>query len=282
LQIRYCCTYWGSEKDTPDVFVNKVLLAGYNGIEIFLPFLKDKFTEAFIEEVEGVMNKNADFLFIAQHIVAVENSSIDDYINKVKKNLTELSAFQPSFINAHTGKDYFSFDDNCKLIEAALNISNKTGIRILHETHRGRFSYHAASLLPYLQKFPEMELVGDFSHFCTVSESMLEEQEEMIQQIIPHIAHIHARVGHEQGPQVNDPFAPEWENHFKIFEKWWEAILQHKKQKNTQTFSITPEFGPLPYMPSMPYTKQPLSNQWDLNIKMMHHLKIRYKNKFDF
>ena len=281
MQIRYCCTYWGSEKDTPDVFVNKVLLAGYNGIEIFLPFLKDKFTEAFIEEVEGVMNKNADFLFIAQHIVAVENSSIDDYINKVKKNLTELSAFQPSFINAHTGKDYFSFDDNCKLIEAALNISNKTGIRILHETHRGRFSYHAASLLPYLQKFPEMELVGDFSHFCTVSESMLVEQEEMIQQIIPHIAHIHARVGHEQGPQVNDPFAPEWENHFKIFEKWWEAILQHKEQKNTQTFSITPEFGPLPYMPSMPYTKQPLSNQWDLNIKMMHHLKIRYKNKFD-
>jgi sugar phosphate isomerase/epimerase len=281
LQIRYCCTYWGSEKDTPDVFVNKVLLAGYNGIEIFLPFLKDKFTEAFIEEVEGVMNKNADFLFIAQHIVAVENSSIDDYINKVKKNLTELSAFQPSFINAHTGKDYFSFDDNCRLIEAALNISNKTGIRILHETHRGRFSYHAASLLPYLQKFPEMELVGDFSHFCTVSESMLVEQEEMIQQIIPHIAHIHARVGHEQGPQVNDPFAPEWENHFKIFEKWWEAILQHKEQKNTQTFSITPEFGPLPYMPSMPYTKQPLSNQWDLNIKMMHHLKIRYKNKFD-
>jgi sugar phosphate isomerase/epimerase len=273
LQIKYCCTYWGSEKDTPDVFVNKVLLAGYNGIEIFLPALNDNFTNAFIEEVEGVMNKNTDFLFIAQHIVALENTPINDYINKVKKNLTELTAFQPSFINAHTGKDYFSFDDNCRLIEAALNISNKTGIRILHETHRGRFSYHTASLLPYLQKFPEMELVGDFSHFCTVSESMLEEQEEMIRQIIPHIAHLHARVGHEQGPQVNDPFAPEWENHFKIFEKWWEAIVQYKKQKNTQIFSITPEFGPLPYMPSMPYTKQPLSNQWDLNIKMMRHLK---------
>lgn len=273
MQIKYCCTYWGSEKDTPDVFVDKVLLAGYDGVEIFLPALNDNFTNAFIEEVEGVMNKNTDFLFIAQHIVALENTPINDYINKVKKNLTELTAFQPSFINAHTGKDYFSFDDNCRLIEAALNISNKTGIRILHETHRGRFSYHTASLLPYLQKFPEMELVGDFSHFCTVSESMLEEQEEMIRQIIPHIAHLHARVGHEQGPQVNDPFAPEWENHFKIFEKWWEAIVQYKKQKNTQIFSITPEFGPLPYMPSMPYTKQPLSNQWDLNIKMMRHLK---------
>lgn len=274
MQIKYCCTYWGSENDRPEVFVDKVLAAGYEGIEISLPALTDKFTEVFIEEIECIMQSNHEFLFIAQQITSADNCSVNDYITKVKNNLMELSLFRPSFINAHTGKDYFSFDDNCRLIETALNVSSKTGIRILHETHRGRFSYHAASLLPYLQKFPEMELVGDFSHFCTVSESMLEEQEEMIQQIIPHIAHIHARVGHEQGPQVNDPFAPEWENHFKIFEKWWEAIVQHKEQNNTQTFSITPEFGPLPYMPSMPYTKQPLSNQWDLNIKMMRHLKI--------
>ena len=273
MQIKYCCTYWGSEKDAPDVFVDKVLSAGYDGIEIFLPSLKDRFTEELIDEVEDVMNNNADFTFIAQHIVAVENDSVDDYIHRVKKNLTELSAFQPSFINAHTGKDYFSFEDNCRIIEAALNISNKTGVRILHETHRGRFSFHAASLLPYLQKFPEMELVGDFSHFCTVSESMLEDQAPIIQQIIPQVAHIHARVGQEQGPQVNDPFAPEWKNHFALYEKWWQAILEHQKKKSNSTFTITPEFGPLPYMPSMPFTMQPLGNQWDINCKMMHHLK---------
>ena len=39
------------------------------------------------------------------------------------------------------------------------NISQKTGIPIFHETHRGRFSFHAATLIPYLRKFPEMELV---------------------------------------------------------------------------------------------------------------------------
>lgn len=273
MEIKYCCTYWGSEKEAPDVFVDKVLSAGYDGIEIFLLSLKDRFTEELIHEVEDVMNKKADFTFIAQHIVAVENDSVNDYINRVKQNLTELAAFQPSFINAHTGKDYFSFDDNCRLIEAALNISSKTGVRILHETHRGRFSFHAASLLPYLYKFPEMELVGDFSHFCTVSESMLEDQEQIIQQIIPHVAHIHARVGQEQGPQVNDPFAPEWKNHFAQFEKWWQAILEDRKKKNTPIVTITPEFGPLPYMPSMPFTMQPLGNQWEINIKMMQHLK---------
>ena len=249
------------------------LSTGYEGIEIFLPSLTDAFSELFIEKMKGIMHRNADFIFIAQHIVSAEKATVDNYLSKVKINLTELSLFKPSFINAHIGKDYFSFDDNCRVIEVVLNISQKTGIPIFHETHRGRFSFHAATLIPYLRKFPEMELVGDFSHFCTVSESMLEGQEEILEQIIPHVAHIHARVGHEQGPQVNDPFAPEWENHFSIFEKWWQAIIDFKKQKNAKLITITPEFGPAPYMPSMPFTKEPLSNQWDINYKMMLRLK---------
>jgi len=278
LQIKYCCTHWGSEKDKPEVFVDKVLSAEYEGIEINFPSINDSSANLFLKLIANIRNTHSDFTFVAQHIIPVENTSVDEYIVNVTKNLLELSSIQPSFINAHTGKDYFSFDDNCRIIEATLNIASKTGVRVLHETHRGRFSFHAASLIPYLKKFPELELVGDFSHFCTVSESMLQDQEEIIQQIIPHVGHIHARIGHEQGPQVNDPFAPEWENHILIYEKWWQSIIDFKKEKNVQSISITPEFGPAPYMPSMPFTKTPLSNQWDINYQMMLRLKEMLKN----
>jgi sugar phosphate isomerase/epimerase len=278
LQIKYCCTHWGSEKDKPEVFVDKVLSAEYEGIEINFPSINDTSANLFLKLIANIRNTHSDFTFVAQHIIPVENTSVDEYIVSVTKNLLELSSIQPSFINAHTGKDYFSFDDNCRIIEATLNIASKTGVRVLHETHRGRFSFHAASLIPYLKKFPELELVGDFSHFCTVSESMLQDQEEIIQQIIPHVGHIHARIGHEQGPQVNDPFAPEWENHILIYEKWWQSIIDFKKEKNVQSISITPEFGPAPYMPSMPFTKTPLSNQWDINYQMMLRLKEMLKN----
>lgn len=278
MQIKYCCTHWGSEKDKPEVFVDKVLSAEYEGIEINFPSINDSSANLFLKLIANIRNTHSDFTFVAQHIIPVENTSVDEYIVSVTKNLLELSSIQPSFINAHTGKDYFSFDDNCRIIEATLNIASKTGVRVLHETHRGRFSFHAASLIPYLKKFPELELVGDFSHFCTVSESMLQDQEEIIQQIIPHVGHIHARIGHEQGPQVNDPFAPEWENHILIYEKWWQSIIDFKKEKNVQSISITPEFGPAPYMPSMPFTKTPLSNQWDINYQMMLRLKEMLKN----
>jgi hypothetical protein len=74
---------------------------------------------------------------------------------------------------------------------------------------------------------------------------------------------------------VNDPFAPEWKNHFALFERWWQQIVDFKKEKGSKHFTITPEFGPAPYMPAMPFTKQPLGNQWEINEKMMRHLKAK-------
>jgi hypothetical protein len=145
-------------------------------------------------------------------------------------------------------------------------------VPILHETHRGRFSFHTATLLPYLEKFPELELVGDLSHFCTVSESLLADQQQILELIIPHIRHLHARVGHEQGPQVNNPFAPEWQEHMDVFLSWWKQIIQHRKAEGNDQFSITPEFGPAPYMPAMPFTQEPLSNQWELNCSIKDYL----------
>lgn len=44
----------------------------------------------------------------------------------------------------------------------------------------------------------------DYSHFCVVAESYLEEQSEMLEQVNERSFHIHARVGYPQGPQVTD------------------------------------------------------------------------------
>lgn len=273
MKIQYICPFWGCEQDDAAVFVDKVLKEGYEGIEINLPPSTSSFTKLFMAELEKVIARNSNFIFIPQQLTEPANEDVDAHIKRMQQSLTECCALQPSFINSHTGKDYFSFDDNCRVIEAALKISNTTGIRILHETHRGRFSFHAASLLPYLKKFPEMELVADFSHFCAVSESLLQYQEDIIQQIIPHVSHIHARIGHEQGPQVNDPAAPEWQNHFTRFESWWQSIIAAKEKQGWTNFTITPEHGPFPYMPQAPYSKHPLSNQWHNNVYIMNRLK---------
>ena len=278
MKINYCCTYWGCEQDTPKAFVDKVLTAGYEGIEISLPPATETFTHLFLKELDAIRKNKPDFIFIAQHLTTPGTDTVGQYIRKMEKNLLKLCRYNPTFINSHTGKDFYSFDENCSVLEAVSNISQKTGVRILHETHRGRFSFHAATLLPYLQKFPQLELVGDLSHFCTVSESLLADQQHILELIIPHIKHLHARVGHQQGPQVNNPFAPEWQEHVAVFLAWWKQIISHREHADNALFTITPEFGPAPYMPAMPFTQEPLSNQWELNCSMKEYLLNQLKS----
>ncbi len=272
MQTKFSCTYWGSEHLSPSKFITNIAAAGFEGAELFLT-PPDTTTDAFLLAIETIRKQNPDFYFITLQLPFPKEDTVAAHVKVMEANFTTLAALNPLFINSHTGRDYFSFDDNCRIIDAAMNFAAKNGVRILHETHRGRFSFHAASLLPYLDKFPQMELVGDFSHFCTVSESMLEGQEDIISRIIPQVSHIHARLGFEQGPQVNDPKAPEWQAHLEKFLYWWQQIITTKKAAGQSLFTISPEFGPIPYMPTAPYTQQPLSNQWDNNVFMMEYLR---------
>ncbi len=63
---------------------------------------------------------------------------------------------------------------------------------------------------------------------------MLEDQQDTVSQIIPHIHHLHARVGYEHGPQVNDPFAPEWNIHLTTFIGWWQKILNSARTRENE------------------------------------------------
>ena len=70
---------------------------------------------------------------------------------------------------------------------------------------------------------PELLLCADLSHFVVVTETHPADWKltEAIDALADRVIHIHARVGYEEGPQVNDPRvsiqsktkAPEWEDH---------------------------------------------------------------------
>ncbi|MBC8033390.1 MAG: sugar phosphate isomerase/epimerase, partial [Chitinophagaceae bacterium] len=146
-----------------------------------------------------------------------------------------------------------------------------------HETHRNKalFAAHIAAQL--LNDNPEVRITADFSHWCVVSESLLKQQEEAVELASTRAIHIHARVGHTQSPQVSDPRAPEWSIELNTHISWWDKILAIRKKAGAPYFTITPEFGPAPYLPSFPYTKMTIVSQWDVNVYMMQLLKARYQ-----
>ncbi|WP_445454743.1 sugar phosphate isomerase/epimerase [Flavobacterium sp. 25HG05S-40] len=278
MTTHYTCTYWGCENQSAKSFLDAVIAQGYDGVEINFPDNQLFITE-FMNELDNIRKTiNPNFIFIAQQVLSNKTETVVEYTQRMGDRLRFLMDLKPNYINSHTGKDYYDFSDNCSIIEHAEQLSKSSSIPIWHEIHRGRFSFHAKTLLNYLELFPNLKLVADFSHFAVVSESNLEDQAAILGRIYPHIRHLHARVGFSQSPQVNDPFAPEWQDQLEHYLTWWNEIVAVLEKRKIAELTITPEFGPFPYMPQEPFTQKPLANQWETNVKMknylQHHLTI--------
>jgi sugar phosphate isomerase/epimerase len=273
MQIKYLCTYWGSEDLSAKAFLDKVLSNGFDGVEINFPDDR-QFVDEFMSELERIrQTSHPDFIFIAQQVLSNEKETVAAYTERLTNRLNFLVGLNPNAINSHTGKDFFDFEANLNILHLTEAIASKSGIPIWHEIHRGRFSFHLRTLLDYLNVFPNLKLIADLSHFCVVSESDLSDQQELLTQIYPNIQHIHARVGFEQSPQVNHPFAPEWQTQLDQYTTWWKEIIALQSQNGAAYLTITPEFGPFPYMPQAPFTQEPLSDQWEVNSLMKTYLQ---------
>jgi sugar phosphate isomerase/epimerase len=266
MQLLFFCPRWGNENIEWDAFCSLVKDAGYNGIEAGVPF----------DEHEKQAMQNAlqkyELKLVAQYWQSFEND-FDAHLTAYISHLHHLSTLQPLKIDAQTGKDYFSVEQNTQLFTAAKNFTNQTGIAVAHETHRNKALFAAPVARQYFLQDPSLTITADFSHWCNVSESYLQDQQETIELAIPHCIHIHARVGHPEGPQVTDPRLPEWQEALQHHLGWWKKIKTHHLQQGQACLTINTEFGPAPYMPHHPKTKKPLANQWQINCWMMEYLK---------
>jgi sugar phosphate isomerase/epimerase len=270
MKINFFCPRWGSEELGWDRFCKKVKNAGYDGIEAGVPF-----DETEKQHMRTAL-ENHNLLLIGQYWQSFEK---DFTLHKLsyEKHLNHLAALNPVKIDAQTGKDYFSFEQNKELFEMAGAFSLSAGIPVGHETHRNKALFAAHITKNFLEKIPSLTITADFSHWCNVSESYLEDQQEALDTAIRNTIHIHARVGHPQGAQVTDPRLPEWQVALHHHSNWWKDIIQHHQRAGRETFTITPEFGPAPYMPLQPLTQQPLADQWEINKWMMEYLKVGLK-----
>jgi hypothetical protein len=266
MKLQFFCPRWGSESLSWDVFCHNVKNAGYNGIEAGVPFEDDE-----IEAMQTAVIKY-NLLFIGQYWQSFEK---DFTLHKEAYlfHLHHLAKLNPVKIDAQTGKDYFSFEQNKELFDVAAVFTKETGIVVAHETHRNKALFAAHVTKHYLKQIPSISITADFSHWCTVAESFLEDQQDAVALAIQHSIHLHARVGHTQGAQVTDPALPEWNDALQTHLRWWKQIAAHHQKTGREVLTITPEFGPAPYMMHHPSTKEPLADQWKINEWMMNYLR---------
>ncbi len=268
-ELKILATNWGFD-GTMDTFCAKAKKEGYDGIENWWPGTEKEQQEMF----DAVKKYGLDLAIIW----GADEGTYTEHAATFKKTV-EIFAKQknqkPIYINLHSGRDYFPFDDSKKLIEYSIALSNETGIPIYHETHRGRMLFAAHTTHEFIKKYPELKLTLDISHWCNVHESMLDNQQDAVAAALERTEHIHARVGYQEGPQVADPRAPEWKYAVDAHFAWWDKVVERKRKAGERITFLT-EFGPPLYMQTLPYTLQPLSNQWEINVYMMQLLRKRY------
>jgi sugar phosphate isomerase/epimerase len=264
MKLHFFCPRWGSEDLSWDEFIKKAKNVGYNGIEYGIS------SSTTVGELEVIWDKleKHNLSIIPQHY-ETNYKDFNQHYDAYALWLQKLESFSAIKLNSQTGKDYFSFEQNKALIDLAQNFANKTGISVFHETHRGKFSFAAHVTHDYLQKIPYLKLTFDASHWVNVAESYLEDQDEVLTLAIARTGHLHGRVGYPEGPQITDPRSSQWQYAISRHLSWWKKIAN----ENTGILTVTPEFGPYPYMVHHPLNNQPIASQWDINVYMMELIR---------
>lgn len=263
MKIKYFATTWGLEDLDYEAQFSKIKNGGYDGVET------GRIKPDEINQVLELLEKYQLLLICQQW---TEGKTAGEHAESFLRQADINSRLNPVYINSHTGKDHFSFSDNLDILTTALEFERIEKIPVTHETHRGRFAFAAHITAEFLEELPELKLTADFSHWCCVAESYLEDQEENLNKAINKAYHIHARIGSTQSSQVNDPRSEEWKNEKKLFLKWWKEITLNANSLKG-ILPVTCEFGPHPYMPTAPFTAAPLASQWEINLYIKELLK---------
>jgi sugar phosphate isomerase/epimerase len=269
MNIKILCPLWGHEHLDITDFCLQIREAGYDGIDTWIPEEPKEKKKLF-----DALQKFELLLVSHQHQAhgkdfAAFKSSFWHYL--------ELTAEGgPMLMNSHTGRDYFTLEQNLELIDIATEFSERKGITVAHETHRGRVGFSPVVMRDYFKARPEFVITADLSHWVCVTESFLGNFSAELDEAVARARHVHARVGFEEGPQIPDPRAPEWKHAVDHFLGWWDRIVETRRKAGDKVLAFTTEFGPPPYLPTIPFSNLPVANQFAINCYMKDLLRKRY------
>jgi sugar phosphate isomerase/epimerase len=223
---------------------------GYAGIECGIPAPQDQARFARL-----LARHRLDYIAA----FGTRGRTVRQHLDSFRRQVTAAKRWKPRLINCHSGSDAWSNAESEQFYSEALRIEADSGIQIGHETHRCRVFYNPWATARLLDRFEDMRITCDLSHWVCVCERLFDDQ-RILRLCARRCLHIHARVGYEEGPQVPDPRAPEYQRHLTAHERWWRMIWRVQRERGMKVSTLTPEFGPSLYLHTLPFTQQPVAD----------------------
>lgn len=261
---------WGLDGSWSD-WLPKIKAAGYVGVEGMPPAAAER--AAFRAELDAL-----GLDFVAQIVTCWPRTggNADEHFRSFQEQVDAAMPLRPVFFNSHSGVDMWPLSESRTFLKHVVAWQDRNQLDVGHETHRGRIFFNPRDTLQLAADFPSLRFTADFSHWVNVCERIVDDDTLGLSALAPRIRHIHARVGYEQGPQVPDPRAPEYDRHVVAHERWWSAIWKARQAAGDTQFSLTPEFGPPDYQHTLPYSRIQVADPWEVSLWMAQRQRQRF------
>lgn len=143
----------------------------------------------------------------------------------------------------HVGWGLESDDETARLIEAVLEATERHAIPLHIETHRATIFQDVWRTVRFLQRYPQVTINGDFSHWYTGLEFVyggFERKFEFIEPVLRRVRFLHGRIGNPGSMQVKieEGEQPVYVAHFL---RMWTRAMEHFPR----------ETGPLYFVPEL-------------------------------
>jgi len=279
-QLRLIRTMWGildfQKHDIASwepLFV-KLKGMGYAGIEYcvgpFNCFASDK------EQAKRLLAKHGLVSVCQIHTCGypIASFNVDAHVRSFLELSAEAVEMGAVLVNLHSGCDAWSANDAAAFFERMAEVEKQRAFPfpIVHETHRRRALYGPWAARDAIARVPSIQLNADLSHWVCVCERLLDDPCDadwgwpaLLQALAQRVRLIHARVGYAHGPQVPDPSAPEYANEWRAHVAWWSELARGAAARHLEHLYVEPEFGPPPYLHTLPHTNVPVADLWRVN-----------------
>ncbi len=271
MELKLFKPLWGHQGSLGEAVV-QAAEAGFHGIEGPAPESGDE------RRTYRAGMKVLGMAYIAEVCTAggyvpERNASVSDHLRSLETGIERSLDMNPLFITVLAGCDAWDFPQHIRFFSQALEMGAKHSVALSFETHRSRSTFNPWVTRDILRELPAMKITCDFSHWCAVCERLIDSEPEILDLCARRAHHIHARVGHAQGPQVSDPSAPEHAAELAAHERWWSMIWDAQEERGMPVTTMTPEFGP------DGYSSTPVDELWAINCWMGHRQWERFSRR---
>ena len=193
------------------------------------------------------------------------------HFESFKAQLSEARCMGATKAAVHAGADSFDAATARAFYGDCHAAAQDAGLDGCFETHRGRALNDPWRTRDILEALPELRLTSDLSHWMVVVDRIPHDIADLFEKASRRTGHLHARIGHEKGPQVPEPRDPHWGEHADLHRHWWQISVDAAVARR-EVLTGCSEFGPPPYMNAAPYSQKPVADILEVNAWMRDRL----------